>query len=137
MPVKRTGVLGGVTAALFVLVLVAVCSGPAEAWPTPPSPSSRDIGTIYNPVQQLGYICPREGPQAQTIESIIGKLAAIKAQKAELDRAEKETIALLKGKLKEQKERLKKLGVNVEEGETPPMTSPSLPPISAATVPGP
>ena len=49
------------------------------------------------------------------IEVLMDKLATIKAQKAELDKVEKQTVALLREKLKHQKERLQKLGVEPQE----------------------
>jgi hypothetical protein len=62
----------------------------------------------------------RSEPKAQTIDELISKLTAIKTQKAELERAEKELLEALKAKFKEQKGLLKKLGVDVEEDSTPP-----------------
>jgi hypothetical protein len=71
-------------------------------------------------------------PRASTIDDLIARLADIKAKKAALDRAEKETITLLKEKLKQQKERLKKLGVPAEDNSspTPVPTAPVLPSLS-------
>ncbi len=53
--------------------------------------------------------------KSASIEDLLNKLQGLKAQRAELDRLEKEMVAVLKEKLKEQKERVQKLGVNVEE----------------------
>jgi hypothetical protein len=47
----------------------------------------------------------------------MSRLVAIQGQQAELEKERKEAEAVLKEKLKEQKEKLKKLGVNVEEGD--------------------
>jgi hypothetical protein len=47
------------------------------------------------------------------------RLAAIKDQQAELEKEKKEAEAVLKEKLKEQREKLQKLGVNVDEGGKP------------------
>jgi hypothetical protein len=56
------------------------------------------------------------------------RLAAIKDQQAELEKESKEAEAVLKEKLKEQQEKLKKLGVNVDEGDRPPAKLPAGPP---------
>jgi hypothetical protein len=77
-------------------------------------------------------------PKVTTIEGLISKLADIKARQAALEKAEKETIAQIKEQLKQQKERLKKLGVNVEGGTTPPAAlAPAPPPPPAGAVPPP
>jgi hypothetical protein len=46
----------------------------------------------------------------------MSRLEAVKFQKAQLERVEKELTAVLKEKVKEQKQRLQKLGVQVEDG---------------------
>jgi hypothetical protein len=104
---KRLGVL-------IALLLLAV---PAVAWQvsstSPPSP------------QLVPSIPAPSEPKVTTVEALISKLADIQAKKAALEKAEKETVTQIKEKLKQQKERLKKLGVNVESG-TPPPPPPSL-----------
>ena len=65
----------------------------------------------------------REQLKAQTIDQVMTRLAAIQGQQAELEKERKEAEAVLKEKLKEQKERLKKLGVNVEESDRPAKAS--------------
>jgi hypothetical protein len=62
----------------------------------------------------------RYEPKAQSIDELISKLTDIQAEKAELEKAEKELSEVLKAKVKEQKLRLKKLGVDVEEDNAPP-----------------
>ena len=51
----------------------------------------------------------------KSVEELLSRLDAIKAQQEELDKAKKETVTLLKEKLKQQKQRLQNLGVNIEE----------------------
>jgi hypothetical protein len=63
-----------------------------------------------------------------TIDDLLNKLDSLKAQKAALEKAEKETLALLREKLKEQKDRLRKLGVPTEEAPVAPP-----PPVSITT----
>jgi hypothetical protein len=112
MLMKRTGLLCGVLAVLSLLALYAgaqdnpakppaadvpaLPAGPSVAPPPAPSPTLRD---------QL---------KAETIDSLLGKLKALKAQQAELARVEQETVAVLKEKLQEQKQQLLKLGINME-----------------------
>jgi predicted transcriptional regulator len=51
----------------------------------------------------------------KSVEELLSRLDAIKAQQEELDKAKKETVTLLKEKVKQQKQRLQNLGVNIEE----------------------
>jgi hypothetical protein len=53
------------------------------------------------------------------------RLAAIKEQQESLEKERKEAEAVLKEKLKEQKEKLRRLGVNAEEGDRPPVKLPA------------
>jgi hypothetical protein len=55
-------------------------------------------------------------PQAVTIDDLLAKLESIKAQKAKLDKAEPETIELVKAKFEQLKQRLLKAGVIEEKG---------------------
>jgi hypothetical protein len=57
--------------------------------------------------------------RAESIDALLSRLDNLKAQRAELDKAEKETVAILKEKLKQQQERLQKLGVNVPDTPAP------------------
>jgi hypothetical protein len=99
--------------AVVAAVLVALGTVPAGAWQAPDAmvPVPMSVPT------------PRYQPKAQSIDELISKLTTLKAQKAELEKQEKELLEVLKTKLKEQKARLKKLGVDVEENNTPPSSS--------------
>jgi hypothetical protein len=55
----------------------------------------------------------REPGKAATIEELLNRLDSIKAKRADLDRSEKETLELLRDKLKDQKQRIQKLGVGM------------------------
>jgi hypothetical protein len=68
---------------------------------------------------------PAATQKADTIEALIRRVEAIKAQKAELDKAEKETLTLLREKLQQQEQRLRKLGVipDPKPGAIAPATS--------------
>jgi hypothetical protein len=63
----------------------------------------------------------------------MARLAAIQGQQAELEKERKEAEAVLKEKLKEQKDKLKKLGVNVEESDRPPTKVPAVTPSLGST----
>ena len=78
----------------------------------------------------------QENADPSVQSDLLNKLDSLKAQKAALEKAEKETLALLKDKLKQQKDRLKKLGVNVEDGPPASPVAPPPPPL-AAPPPGP
>jgi hypothetical protein len=53
--------------------------------------------------------------QSQTIEQLLGQLQDLRAKKVELERQEKEVIAAVKTKLKDQREILQKLGIRLDE----------------------
>jgi hypothetical protein len=118
-----------------VLVLVLVVAA-AVARQTPP-PSSTE-GSIpprapSNEPRSSIPVSPTPPPaKAPSIDDLLNKLDSLKAQKAAIEKAEKETVELLKEKLKQQKHRLQKLGVNVEEGNriqpAPPPPAPASPP---------
>jgi hypothetical protein len=116
--VKRIPSLGGVLAALLVLAVVLVCSLPALAQPSagPSVPVSDAVRSCPLPPESG----PATPPMATTIDALIARLADIKAKKAALDKAEKETVALLKDKFTQQKERLKQLGVPAEDSAPTP-----------------
>jgi hypothetical protein len=79
---------------------------------------------------------PRERLKSENIDGLLSRLDNIRAQKAELERRERETIGVLKEKLKEQKQRLQKLGVNVEEGgPRTPQVVPEAAPVTVEPLP--
>jgi hypothetical protein len=107
-------------------------SGPSTA--TPPAPldggtalaspnAPAAVGTTASPQPTR-----REQLKAQTIDQGMSRLAAIQGQQEALEKERKEAEAALKEKLKEQKEKLKKLGVNVEESDRPPTKVPVVTP---------
>jgi hypothetical protein len=63
--------------------------------------------------------------KAEGIDELLSHLDMIKAQKAELEKVEKEMVTVLKEKIKEQKQRMQKLGVSVEENGAVPLSSPT------------
>src|SRR5262249_40876835 len=113
------GVLCGVLAALLFLALAVAWSLPAGAQPVPP-PAAPPAGLV--PPADLA-VPPPPAPLAQprpvTIDDLMAKLESLPAQQAAPEKAEKEVVTPLKQKRKEQQQRLKKLGVSAEEGDTP------------------
>jgi hypothetical protein len=146
MPVKRLCVLGGAAAVLFV-ALVAVHSIPAQPDPgIPPRATPPPPGAPAVPSPHSDFVRPAADRKAEieepTIDELIRKLASIKEQKAALEQAEKKTVALLKEKLKQQKDTLEKLGVGSEGGEkardfpvSPPSTSAPPSPLGGSGLP--
>jgi len=71
---------------------------------------------------------PAEQKKADNIYELLTKLASIKAKKAELDKAESETLALLKKELSQLKQQSQKLGVTFElDGTFNPPSQPAVP----------
>ena len=118
--------LGGLLVLFYLFTLMRIFPGPAraQALPTPgqlpaadapisPSfpDSTRPASGSYAlpPTQQP--LTSREALQSQGIDQLVEHLNALRAKKAELDRQEKETVSVLREKLKQQKEKLQKLGI--------------------------
>ena len=93
---------------------------PKEAVPSPvPIHSTPAVTSPGMPVSVHNVpfvkIQPSPSTEAQTVESLMARLAELKKKRAELEKAEGETTSLLKEKLRQQRERLKGLGVVEEE----------------------
>jgi hypothetical protein len=118
---KRTGLLCGV---LSLLALLAFYAGAQDNRPGKDIPAG---GLPLLPAAPPPSPPPtlREQLKAESIDSLLGKLKALKAQQAELARVEQETVAVLKEKLQEQKQQLSKLGVNLEGNDPLPSPEPS------------
>jgi len=102
-----------------VLVLVLVVAAAVARQSPPPSSAEGSLPPrpASNEPRLSGPASPTPPPaKAPSIDDLLNKLDSLKAQKAALEKAEKETVELLKQKLQEQKHRLQKLGVNFEEG---------------------
>jgi hypothetical protein len=126
---RRTRTLLGVGALLF-LALAVVLAHRAEGQdgglqPPSPVPTAPETAppSIYNaPAQASALAAPGQQLKGETIDALLSRLEAVKSQKEQLERVEKELTAVLKEKYKEQKQRLQKLGVQVEE---PPAAVPA------------
>lgn len=82
----------------------------------PPPPAHSPTPAFALPSAE--YSVPRAvAEKAESIDSLLDTLDAIKAKKAELDQAEKQAVSKLKEKLKEQKDRMQRLGI-VDEPKT-------------------
>jgi hypothetical protein len=101
--------------------------------PLPPLPSRSQAPPLaLNPGNDIPS--PVGGPdagrpnaaqaQSRTIEQLLGQLQDLRGKKAELDRQEKELIAAVKTKLKDQREILQKLGIRLDES-APRVTTPN------------
>jgi hypothetical protein len=79
---------------------------------------------------------PASPAPPKAVEELIAQLDAIQAQQAQLEKARQETVAVLKERLKQQKQRLQRLGVSEEEAvPTPTNTTGGLGPLVAPRVP--
>ncbi|MFO0844242.1 MAG: hypothetical protein U0797_17905 [Gemmataceae bacterium] len=108
---------GGAAAALLLAGLVAAQTGRA----TPAVPAvPADFLTEPTPTFTTPPPRPAARPGEKTIDELVASLEQIKARRAELDRVEKETVAMLREKLRQQRQRLHKLGVADEVPQPPP-----------------
>jgi hypothetical protein len=105
-----------------LLVAVAACVGQAPAPPAgQPKPAPT---TVEYPEIKLSEGRTVSAPaKEKSIEELLARLDAIKAQQEELEKAKKETVALVKERLKQQKERLQKLGVSAEDEPVVPQAA--------------
>jgi hypothetical protein len=125
---KRSTVLWGLSGAVAATLLAATLVSsqpPATPDVAPPgSPAAevpRDTLVPNEPplaTTPLPSAPAPKAPPAATIDDLLAKLDTIKAQKAALEKAEKETVATLVEKLKQQRERIKKLGVPLDGHDT-------------------
>src|SRR5262249_4872496 len=115
--------LGGAVAAFFLAVTLVPSQSP-KAEPVPPaSLLTVPPGVPSSPPPPPSGPVSKE-PAAKTIDELLSQLDGIKAQKAALDKAEQETISLLVEKLRQQRQRLQKLGIHPDGQENTPYTSP-------------
>jgi hypothetical protein len=97
--------------------------------PLPPSPSGRvDVGL---PVPEI-RTAPSAPAAPKGITELLADLSAIRAKKEELAKAEKDTLAAIRARLKQQKEELAQLEkklteLGIETVEPKPPTEPSRP----------
>jgi hypothetical protein len=103
---------------------------PKPASPVIPSPPTRSVlpqplapdplGTPLAPAPQLSAPTIQEpAPQPQTIDQLLEQLSDVRVKRAELDKAEKELVALIRSRLKEQQDKLQKLGVHEQPPPSP------------------
>jgi hypothetical protein len=135
--VKRCNVLwlGGV---LVLVSFVAVCSLPAQSTQSAPLTPIVPLPIGLTPSQPPEPPVPavpsaQEQPKVYSIDDLLNKLDVIEKQETELKKTKNETLAMLKKKLGEQQQRLKKHGVNVEEGTPSTQLVPLAMPIAPIT----
>ena len=95
--------------------------------PESPTPATKTSLNPNDPPALYGnqYIAPApDAPKYQSIDEVLVALAEVKVKQDALAKQEKDLKALLKQKLDEQREKLKKLGVAEEEAPTSPFSSP-------------
>ena len=103
----------------LITPVVGSYAPPAAPWsgagPTASPPAAAQMNCTCVPVS--------EQPIEPTVENLIVRLAELKKQKANIEKAEGVTTALLKEKLRQQRQRLNGLGVTddgPQKGDVPP-----------------
>lgn len=124
---KRPRLLCGMGALCAAVVFVAIATAQQSAVPVEaPRAASTSLvpppSTVRGAGQELRSLVPPQGRPADSVDALLDMLADIKAQKAELEKFERETLALLKEKLNQQQQRLQKLGVEPERHLSPAAT---------------
>lgn len=118
------GFLGGLIAGLRVWVLLATTGflttganaqhKDKTADPFPPVPPVS--GNVPVPSElSIPSVEPRRSAAPKSISDLLADLSAIRAQKEELARAEKDTLAAIRARLKQQKEELAQLEKKLAE----------------------
>src|SRR5262249_17260839 len=117
--------LGGAVAAFFLTVTLVPSQSPTTGPVPPASPLAGPPGVPTSPTTLTPPTAnvPKE-PAAKTIDELLSQLDAINAPKGALEKAEEETIALLVEKLKQQRQRLQKLGIHPDGQENTPYAPP-------------
>ena len=133
---KRICIVGG--AAGLLVAIVAICSQHSEGKQDPRYESGMGQPPSPAPLATVSQTPSGNDPvkEHNTIDDLLRKLDAIKAKKGELDKAEGETIALLREKLKQQEQRLQKLGVIGGGGSCTPPSSLVQPEVPNTPPPG-
>jgi hypothetical protein len=108
-------ILVGLLVGVYLLSLSR--PGPVQAGPQP-TPATAPLDAEW------GTPAPVHPDAGQSIDQLMERLTALRAKKAELDRQEQETITLLREKLKQQRQKLEKLGIP-EEAPQPPAVVPA------------
>src|SRR5262245_57609750 len=124
--------VGGLLVAACLLSVAGLLSRPAEAQapPTLPRPTEPPQDPLPPPLAEPPLAPPstRGSPQSLRglgIDQLVDHLKTLRAQRAELEKQEKEAVALLREKLKEQRQRLQQLGIPLEEpAAAPPQADP-------------
>ena len=82
--------------------------------PAPPLPPAREDmipASLPLPTRPAPAVAPPAAPPTATVEDLIRQLEQLRRQKADLERHERDVIAKLQERMKDQAERLAKLGV--------------------------
>jgi hypothetical protein len=147
----RTCLLCGAAGAAVALLLAGMVAANARQAGSPPvvpgqatAPGSAmplvpDTASLFTPPPQPAVSATpparQERLKEKGIDDLVTALEQIKARKAELDKAEKETTALLKEKLRQQRQKLQQLGVfeEVEHPVPPPVVPGPAAPLPASS----
>jgi len=131
--------VSGLVVAVCLLALAGFFPIPVEAQNPSTSPPPVQEPPVPPPARPPDAPASQPAPAGMSIDQLMEQLTRLRAQRAELEKLEKEVMDALKEKLKEQRQRLQKLGVPVEEQPVAP-TKPVPPPIDKLRIappPGP
>ena len=107
---------------------------PSPGVPTAPQPVPQSVPSEPQPA-----VTPSSVPLAEkTLDQLLDRLEALRAQKAELEKAEQEVVKEIRRKLERQADRVNRLGITANDLFPPPGVSSSLgPPAGIPTAPVP
>jgi hypothetical protein len=100
--------------------LALLTVGTQTGRPQPVPADSPYVPVPANPAPPLAVTLPATAPAAPTVEDLIKQLEQLRKQKADLEAQEKAVVAKLQERLKDQKNRLSKLGVLLQNPPLPP-----------------
>lgn len=114
----RHGTVLAASSLVVVACLLAVAglfSRPAEAQTPPASQPPVEPPRVPPP-----DVPRKEAFRGMSIDQLVEQVKVLRAQRAELEKREQEAVTVLKERLKEQRQRLKQLGISLEESEPTP-----------------
>jgi hypothetical protein len=103
--------------------------------PQPVPADSPYVPVPANSAPPLSVTLPAAAPAAPTVEDLIKQLEVLRKQKADLEAQEKAVVSKLQERLKDQKDRLSKLGVLPQAPPPPPDAKDDVRPVDAILPP--
>lgn len=140
----RSNVYRRPAALLIVCLVLGAATGQPPVGPVPeppalpgvvsnglPLPPVRSSDAIVAPEPMLAVpvatVAPAPPPPPPSVDSLIESLTKLRAEKTELERREREMVKALQDRLREQNDRLKKLGIDIAPKRAEPVPPPTAP----------